>query len=1341
MISKKKLLSVAAAVAISSSMVSADYLPLTSTTAEDNWIMFGVTGFHANGAVTGAAAGDAVDAGTFSITGGAGTDNTAIDSAGDDLYGEEGAVPTGEAILDGGVVTEVLASVKRIDPTSNDVEVRVDVSNITYFESDPVRTIYVKQKVDDEYTLFAFSYKSALEGEKLEFTTSSSGTTDDAYRITINSENTYNNPAIAEYIPAIEASGGTEDDAGSYLTSINDLVDYDFADGPESPNPIISENYLKVDHQDTVGTGESLRLYSYNPSGIWEMYDSRNTFQDFTELQKGKGYWGKMDLNGVPTPAGFVLGNPSIETQDYLDSGIAEGWNLLAFNADNAELRAATTGLIVPLAANGSIILSDVSGNHSVTIALSAATTEETSAREINQAMKEAKINGLIPDTFNIVAIPTAAATVALISDEKFSFTEEAGDTVVTADILTLAGDAPLNAATLEDHAGGATEYVAASPAMSKYGEYALIVEPQNVLYAELDIKCDSLASETVLPTQGAIEGATCIDKAYDLDTDYDSTADNHILMVADEPFEIRDHTFARVFDYTVSLEDGEITAVNADTTFTAAAAFSSSVAETQTLTITADDADDADETMTVTYGTNTSGGTASTAAIALGAINSTDSTAVAAAVSTALNNDATFSAIATATSALAVVTITYDDLTVVGLNINTTVSAAVAGTTGTLAGAGADVTPGSQQTATQVVAQIEASNAEFDDTANTGNITADGTQILIRTKATEENQFRILETADGDNLTPSSTTNAWAQGAISDVFSPNSLVKAALENVVTDVLTDNTDPVEGDKISFTLSTPLASITTESYEVVASDVGDSDAFYANLQNHLNEQYAANALDTTIAFTAVAGGADYGATMTHTGTDVTGTGVFTTTGTFVVNFGGYTQVNGTPTIGDGDMTEDLKFNFLLSPNYVLDGPLYEMKAAGFTAKAMVTGTMDNTGTSMGWDGIDLSRKPSEWLLSQDYNLFTVDNAAGYWTYLEVAEANPLTFEAAPFNGNYTQHFNQDGKTYNQVGGAIEITINGISDYDDRKSARVVALVGGTQVELSRDGLSETYTGQISSRELKSLDSGKEHDILVVVADGLGYRIPATPIGTVVDFKAPSEPTLTFNAGTVAITNDVAEAVTQYYVYNNDIPATGTESAKLTAISAEDAAAYNLCGSSASFNRTTQYDLKFIALDGDSLLTSNASDAYQLDGYMAIFKNAAIITNTRDGAPTSSLADIKYDNSCTEEADAVYDQSIQASSRSSLKTIKVSYEPKAVGTSSPITVFVDGGTETTVTAAITYNPDYEGDIVFVQLGARMYSYELPSAATAIATTEESPISLSTAGTYLDGQTLGE
>ena len=1327
MISKKKLISVAAAIAISSVNVSADYLPLTSGTTENEWVMFGVTGFHANGATDGVSAAGAVDAGMFSVTDD--TDNLAQDTGGDELYGyEEGvSATTDDAITD---ATGVLASVKRLDGVASAVYVRVSVADnadMTFSETDPIRTIYVKKEADDTTSLFAFSYKSILEGQKLEFSTTLSGATDEAYRITINSENTYNNPAIGEFIPAIVDSGAEDGDSGSYLASVSDAVDYDFEDGPEEINPLNSAKYLKVDHKDVAASGESIRLYSYDPGSSWLLYDSQNFQQQFDTLEKGKGYWGKMDL-AAATPAGLVLGAPSITPQDYIDAGVAAGWNLLAFNADNADLRTATTGLVITTAA-ADITLSDVTGNHSVDVTLAGAVAT-TNSLQINNAIQQAKIDGLIPKTFNLIAIPTGVATVALISDKQFTLASSVPAMEDTA--VTLAGKDPLAAATLIAHADADGDVI------SKYGEYALVVKPENDGWAEFDIKCNTKTTELVAPTTAGIVGATCIDATYDLDLSYDVavTAKEGILIASDEAFEIRDHTFSRVYSYETAEGDGELTFVNADATITGTATITGGVKEVFTADFSVVDDGDSIAFDGVTYTAAAGdGATATNAAAAFVAVHKGNGTNW---ESSSSGATVTF----TAKAIGVVVDTTYNNADAGGgVNGWTITSAGGFAETVTVTAA---VTDGVDATADAgaVITLLDGVNGLTD----TENMVQAGTEekIIFRMKEAGSNEFRVLETGDADNLTPTTTTNVLAKGAISEVYSPNALVKAALENTVDVVFTDDAtgddDLAVGDTVQIDVDTAVQTISLDAYTVVAADEADADVFYVNFMAHLNTQLDAKNIDTTVTRADTAALLVFTETLTFTGSDITDVSAIVIT-TATDTTAAATATLGYPNFGSGDITADLKYNFVLSPNYVLDGPLYDIKAAGYSAKAMVTGTTDLGTGSMNWVSIDLTRKPSEWLDSQDYNLFSVDNAAGYWTYLAEEPENPLGFDTATFTANHSQHFDQDGTTYNQVAGGINVNVTGIDySFDGTESARVVAIVGGSQIELSRQA-GDTYTGQISSRELAEMTEGKEYDIQVVVADGIGNRIPATSTEVVVDFKKPAIPAVTLTGGTMEITNDEADGVTQYYVFNDDIPATSTANAAIANMTTAEAASYNFCG---DLSRTSTYDLKIVALDGGMLSTSNVSDAYTIDNYVPLFKNSAILTDSMSTFDTDlSLATVYYNSTCADTDITTIDTTkVVAASYTNNETVKVAYEPIVAGSGTPLSVFVDGGALTNTVALLTYEPTYVGKVVFVQLGDLLYRYEFPAATDIPAANSElNPIDMSAAGTYLQGQNLGE
>jgi len=243
---KKSLLSLATIIAISTTAVNANYIPLTDTADnEEVWSMFGVSGLLSTGA------GSGTSAGTFSITdntANAVTDDTLDDKFVEGLY----------------VGADSMGKVKVLSPYTS-IEVRVDTTGLTYDATDPVRTIYITMQ-EGSGPAFAFSYKASLEGKTLQFSTQTDGS--NAHSIVIDSVNTYSNPALGTVIQEIEGL------PSATLAQFADAVDYDFSD-----NPSAVSYYDKADHQsDAADTTEYLRVYSFDTANDrWDLYDTRNT--------------------------------------------------------------------------------------------------------------------------------------------------------------------------------------------------------------------------------------------------------------------------------------------------------------------------------------------------------------------------------------------------------------------------------------------------------------------------------------------------------------------------------------------------------------------------------------------------------------------------------------------------------------------------------------------------------------------------------------------------------------------------------------------------------------------------------------------------------------------------------------------------------------------------------------------------------------------------------------------------------------------------------------------------------------------------------------------------------
>ena len=535
---RKSLLSVAASVAISSSILSGGYLPLTDATHDDTWVLIGVSSFAGSQS-------QAANEGDFSII--TSTSNTWLDTDKDDDLAD-----TGGSNISG------LGSLEALN--TEPVEVRVNTSGYTLSQTDPVRRMYVKDS--EGAILFSFEYKASLEGETLEYKVNN---IDTAYFVAISSDNTYDNPALGVITPS--TVGGTDSES---LVSLEAGDTFSAVDFNLTNNPMDSAKYDVSVYRDE-DANDSIRMYSFDPSNdTWNLFDTRNSVSanDFTEIEVGKGYWASMDTNddhnrSVASSgqlAGLVLGDGSTSIS-YVDSGLEAGWNLISFDSENTEIRVSTTGMLATYG-NGTITLYDSSMNASVDVLL-AAGDDVTAANAINYAITKAKVDGSLPRIFDLKAFATGTTgEIALVSNKRFGI--EPNDAAVITNLTSM------TAGNLLVSTGG--DFTAGDPGtlkyMSVYNEYFLLIEPLvgagtaagiSDLSAKLDFNIG--ADQTIVDINNTIaEVATAISgvsttettatvSAITLDVNSSGTQD-YVLISATEPFYIRDYTASRVFKY-----------------------------------------------------------------------------------------------------------------------------------------------------------------------------------------------------------------------------------------------------------------------------------------------------------------------------------------------------------------------------------------------------------------------------------------------------------------------------------------------------------------------------------------------------------------------------------------------------------------------------------------------------------------------------------------------------------------------------------------------------------------------------------------------------------------------
>lgn len=566
---KNSILSLVTIMALATSATMADtsatYLPLTTKTHDSSWILFGVNGFS-NGVSSDASANQtSFSNGLTELEDADATDNLA--SEGLDVSGKH------------------LASLQGLKESGlSSVKVGVDITGITYEETEPVRSMYIKVN-DDNAPNVKFNYKAALENKTMEIIINGSTTT--VYTVKISQDSTWSNASTA--VEAGSSSSSTSD-----RKSISEVLDINSSD-----NPVNASNWDKDDHLTAYSTSSQfITFYKFDSiDREWKIYKNQNSAvaNDFTSFEAGSAYWGRVDLNTTLSNDGggatnLILGTSGNSNQSqlasaYLDDSnntkLHDGWNMLAFDDIKPYIRHAGTGLILSnIAADNNITIIDDSGVHSTpTITLTHGGTE-ADAKLINTTLESYKLRGLLPDTFNVRAFRGSAnGILVLIGDKKFTVTGSGG----SIDVTTLNNQNPFVSGAQDS----AVTDLNSTEVSSAYGEFALVMNVLTGTGTANNMHSDHVSK--IIFGDGENDDHTAIaitssDKSLSdanstisaeatltptvtmIDTDFDGTADM-LVVASDTPFYVRDATFTRAFTTDGSDINGTYTVDGSDTT------------------------------------------------------------------------------------------------------------------------------------------------------------------------------------------------------------------------------------------------------------------------------------------------------------------------------------------------------------------------------------------------------------------------------------------------------------------------------------------------------------------------------------------------------------------------------------------------------------------------------------------------------------------------------------------------------------------------------------------------------------------------------------------------------
>lgn len=1224
MFSKKNMLSLVASVLLCGNVYAGSntqYVPLSTSGADNGWVLFGVNGFT-DGISASGGSGD-----SFNTNGTQLTDTTAAD----------GIATSGLPSTAGDATTD-MAKLQALDLADNTAElsaitVNVDISDVTFSATEPTRVMYIDANSVSGVDL-KFEYKASLEGKTLEMQID--GDTSKVYTVTISYLNTYNNPAVA--VPASVAVPTSE------ISTITDIIDYDITN-----NPLESAEYHDTTHRDDVAAANA-RFYSYDSTrNSWKLWDRDNSAiaNDFTEFEKGKAYWGKVDVDGdgssanTENAAGLILGSSGQSTPDetVYAGNLNEGWNMLSFDSIKPSIITATTGLIVTTkTAGGDITITDSTGLHSIDITIAGAATmtgSNADAKAINLAVQSAKGLGTLPEDMNLKAFAVAANSIAILSDKKFTIKDKAATDNVGA-VTTIAGQNPWDEA---NSVIGAVTDLDANGASSVYGEYMMLIEP-------------------------LVDDATTV-KASDLDTDIGGTGN--------------------AGSAAIQINGGDKIYLSADLTTPALATLA-----TVESSIEADEAFD---------------GTDSSGAVSQVDIDFDDTTdlLLLAATDKFYIKDHTFTRVHE-----------FD-----GTDGDAALSFTVSGTTDDGNTRSVTVTPDATATITEAVTAINAAADTYtavDDAVDT-EIYAyeDGTKIVTVSTSAIKLNLQDSATATNGFLTDSVSGSADIyKGAVKNVYAVNEIIKNDIvankwemssTNLIDDELSINMYVNGNDSDDLNASFVGPHSETESAEKLVTF--DFIVEYFNQYFADNNITAAAKHDYTISsnpdckdVTITVEG--YGvASVSFKNDDINNTGVDANAAT-----AGMLSSYGTP------LTSDLKYNAIYTPNYVVDGPLYTLKDAGFEPKAIIGATTDIASSNdIEWSNIDITKTQSQWFENNEYNLFNINDKAGYWVYLDTYTTAPtIAFSNITYNPKFKHSFNADGVTVNNIDeGTFSAEISGISASD----SKVIANVGGYDLELIGAGSSLTTT--ITKYEAMGItaNTGSPINISLTASNGLGDSYSEASVATI-DYDQPDEPTVTFS-GAEATFASTSTDVTSYYLYKDNIPETSTESSanKVDYLTAAEAAAYNICTKTAfnnSANGNAAVSYKLFAMDGDGILGSaNASNVKSFE-YLNFLNSASVLSHTY-GSDSALLAE-DYDSSCVSTGTATTNNGVEVRTLTNASTIKFSYKGDSdvvFNNNTALTTYVTAGT---VTFQLKSMPIYKGNTYFIYNGSGVYKGTFPA-----------------------------
>ena len=477
----------------------------------------------------------------------------------------------------GSIVSFMVINSTPTNEFDNPISMSVDSATSTYSGTYAQREMYVKD-LTGPLADIRIKYQANYEGTTFFLVLNGI-----QYSGKYESNATHENPqTLAKVVSTTGSTGGN--------LALSHVIDRNLSNNPGQVGKAgIKNSYSQEANQDNIGSSDEIRVYWYDAKASqWKAYiKSSNVMlsNDFSSLEKGKGYWIKFNNSDDLSESGLILGDEGISATDYTGLNMTEGWNMLSFN-DSMLIGTGATGMIIEL--NGSaaaanlydahFTLKDIGGTDSIDINVSLTGTAgtigndaNTTVQLINKQIAQAKAYGALSNNFNVVAYSageisaTPANRILLVSDKQFNITNinKFAGLAFISKILDINGSelntsAPSNTGTYTSVYG---HYVLGLKLLA--GTSTVINDNRGLSsFGLIDLNgSDVEVNQTLFGATGAennISNANSWSSTVGIDTNFDGVKDT-ILVVSPYNFYVKDKVFLKRYDAVSSTFAGTL--------------------------------------------------------------------------------------------------------------------------------------------------------------------------------------------------------------------------------------------------------------------------------------------------------------------------------------------------------------------------------------------------------------------------------------------------------------------------------------------------------------------------------------------------------------------------------------------------------------------------------------------------------------------------------------------------------------------------------------------------------------------------------------------------------------